>query len=446
MPNDGVAKTFTFWGMVGVVTTALKFKEHWNDYQELSQEEGRIALDDTPTHAPAMGQLDTDIPAARLKRKRSKQCCVCCGMNCGLFWKAFGIVLGIFMLWNIGKLVIWALTPAPTGLDHMPEYSVSLGCIAPAASHLYNSSSKLTYTIPMNSDHEHTLDIRGAAVGTLVLSPYPTEASGQTGIKYEISIRTDDEVLFDYLEVGSADDGSKFTLKSPIPSLMPQHVTSCMRYDMTLFIPQSLRDLEIKTGAPAHIKFADVPEIATLDSLKIGMFSMAAEVGENLLFPNMHIQAKDYGLEVYTGWIAGDVPVVESTSLSTRRGNGVLNARIHPVAVSADDDEDDDDFPQMPAAMLHTHTGHGRTDITYLQGSVHRPINSKHESQSNGDIYLTYKESGFNGPVSFQAKSYSMRNVQGGIGQDKNDRWVGNKDGEDRLVVKSDLGWVGLYF
>ncbi|TFK54261.1 hypothetical protein OE88DRAFT_1654840 [Heliocybe sulcata] len=442
MPKDGAAKTW-----VGGVMTALKLKQHWDDYQQLSQEEGRIALDDTLAHvsAPNMGQLDTDIPAARPKRKRPAGCCSCCGTRCGLFWKAFGIVAGLLTLWNIGRLIIWILTPAPTGLENMPAYSTSLGCMAPAANILYNSTSKLTYTLPLTLDHEHTLDIRGAAVGTILLAP----SAHPTDLTYEISIRTDDAAVFDFVEIGSADNGGTFTLKSPIIPLMhPEHRHACMRYDMTVFLPQSLRDLEIKTSAPAHVKFADVPEVASLDSLKVALRSMAAAAGDNLLLPNTQIQAKEYALEVFSGWLVGDVPIVEKTTLRSDRGDGVVNARVHPVAVPADEDEDDDDddFPKMPAAKLSTYTGHGRTDITYLHGPVHRPIHSTHKSQSNGDMYLTYKNSGFNGQIDLKAKTYTMRNVQGGMGKDNSDRWVGDKDGEDRLVVKSNLGWVGLYF
>ncbi|EPQ57512.1 hypothetical protein GLOTRDRAFT_99434 [Gloeophyllum trabeum ATCC 11539] len=452
MATDGVSRTLTFWGLVGAVMTALKLKEHWNDYQELSQEEGRIALGSPPAYdesVPAINQLDTDIPAARPKRRRSKQFCMCCGLNCGIFWKAFGIVLGIFVLWNGVKLIIWAMTPAPTGLENMPVYSTSLGCMAPAANLLYNSTSKLTYILPVDSDdQEHTLDIRGGAVGTLVLAPYPAEAREQSAIKYEISIRADDEALFEFVQVNPAADGSKFTMKSPIIALMPlEHRKSCMRYDMTVFIPQSLKSVEIKTSAPTHIKFADVPETVILDELNIRMFSMSAVTGENMLLPNMNIRAKDYKLEVYAGWIVGDVPIVESTSLSTWRGNGVLNARVQPVDVQPGYDEDDD-VPEFPTAKLNTHTGSGRTDITYLQPRIHRPIHSKHESSSNGELYLTYKDSGFSGPVNVKAKNFSLRNVQGGMGsgQTMDDRWVGDKEGSDKLTVKSDLGWVGLYF
>jgi hypothetical protein len=93
--------------MVGLVMTALKLKQNWDDQCEFLcrttndatdflsssdkavslEDEGRVALtspspyrDEAADDEARIGLLDTDIPATRPKRKRSG-CCVCCGIK-----------------------------------------------------------------------------------------------------------------------------------------------------------------------------------------------------------------------------------------------------------------------------------------------------------------------------------------------------------------------------
>ncbi|KDQ53513.1 hypothetical protein JAAARDRAFT_209876 [Jaapia argillacea MUCL 33604] len=463
MPNEsGLSRTLSFWGMVGVVMTGLRLKERWDDYKQLSTEDGRISLNSPARYsdddaemgaASRVAALDTDIPGARQKRKRAKECCVCCGLRCGLFWKAFGIVCLIFLLWNTFKITKYAMTPSPTGLENMPEYSASLGCLPGDAPHLYNSSTITINTSMTSLKKDHSLDLRGGAVGTLVLAP---GAPDQTDIKYEMTVRSNDKEVLDFIDVhyptehdadkaGNIKD-SRFVLNMP---LVPAAGSSCIRYDITVYIPQSLKKLHVQTHTPTHVQFPDQTTSIMLDEFYVTMY---ATTSDNMILPTVGIQAKKLKLEAFGGWIVGDVSIVDKTTITTRRGDGTMNVRVHPAAVSVEPPKEGaDTIPPLPAARLYTTSGSGRTDISYLSSGTHRPINSVHQSSGNGDLYLTYADAGFNGKIDVKAKSYTMKGVQGGMGPGKpgehnNDRWVGNKEGGDKLEVDSPQGWVGLYF
>ncbi|KAJ6475254.1 hypothetical protein C8R47DRAFT_694316 [Mycena vitilis] len=104
MPErTGPRFTLSFGGMLASVMVALKLKERWDDYKQIStDEEGRVALgssvyrdhDPEGNNDEAISLINTDITVTRPKRKRAK-CCMCCGLDCSLFWKAFGIASSI---------------------------------------------------------------------------------------------------------------------------------------------------------------------------------------------------------------------------------------------------------------------------------------------------------------------------------------------------------------
>lgn len=111
--GESISRSFTFWGMVGAVMLALKLKDRMDDCelpltlvheeplttiwfvdQEVATEEGRVALPRTPHDDSeetalfrdgdddvTLHEVDTSL-GSRPKRKRSKDCCVCCGLRC----------------------------------------------------------------------------------------------------------------------------------------------------------------------------------------------------------------------------------------------------------------------------------------------------------------------------------------------------------------------------
>ncbi|KAH8078052.1 hypothetical protein BXZ70DRAFT_1012795 [Cristinia sonorae] len=451
-----VSKGFTFWGMVGATMTALKLKNTWDEYRQVSSEDelehghGPVALhsaplepppsyrDDDVESQPLQGGLtmDTEIPGARPKRKSRKDCCVCCGVNCGIFWKAFGFVSMVVIVWQVVRLLIWTIQPAPTGLENMPAYSTSLGCLD--VNHFYQDQQNITYSVAVNpSRKEHRFSIQGNGVGTLTLA---AGAPGDDDVKIDLSLRAGDSVLFEqvsmyYPTMEEVNDGTS-TSRAQLNTARDL-AGSCMRFDMTLYIPATLKTLRLETLAVTHIQFD--PE-AKLDMEVLSLVMFAADT-KNLLLPTADIQADHMSLEMVRGWMLGNVSIAEKTTLVTQRGDATANVGIHPV-ISLDEDP--------KTATLQTTTGVGRSDFTWIGnlGAPHRPIHSTHRSSRYGDLYLTYKAAEFNGHVDLESKSYSASGVSG-LGVNRNGTelpWVGQKDGGDILKIRSPEGWVGLYF
>ncbi|KAL6307841.1 hypothetical protein BKA93DRAFT_21842 [Sparassis latifolia] len=441
---QGPSQTFTFWGMVGVVMAALKLKEHMDDYRRVPSEEeglGPLAL-----HSPVLdannigasgdGFLDTEIPGARPKRSK-RNCCVCCGMRCGLFWKAFGIVCLLFLGWQAIKLAIWAVTPKPTGLEGMPEFSTSLGCSN--APYIYNATDT-TFLVPVglnNADHE--IEILGKAVGTLTFVQGDSDA---TDVKYDITLRADQDGLFDsiLLQHSTAYEIEHGISNSHTRLATTYESSACMRYDIKVSVPPTLKNLAVSTRTVTHIKF-DTDSMFDFDKLSVSMRAMM-ETG-HLLLPHTGVHAGMLLFDISRGWLVGDVAIVDKTTLSTSKGDAVMNVHVHPVPSTAD----------LPAtAELQTTTGTGRTDVFFVSsaGHVHRPISSTHSSLRGGEMYLTYKEAEFKGEVDLSAKSYSASGLQGSMmrhgGMGGELPWVGDKNGGDKIVAQSPNGWIGLYF
>lgn len=320
----------------------------------------------------------------------------------------------------------------------MPQFSRSLGCID--VPYMYNEN-KTFYSIPPNSDGGHSIDLSNAgSVGTVaIIDAHPTA----TEVGYEITIRTDDKPLLDeiLLHVPTADDvangkESRFLLSTPDSRTIG---SSCVRYDIMIFLPLSVTKFTLTTGSYGATQVTFVKE-ANIHIDKMNILLHGVD-DRNMLLPTTGLHAKELRLEMTSGWLVGETTIVESTRLSTQRGNAVSNVKVYPDPAGAD---------ETPAvATLETVTGRGRSDFFYIDEGKgpHRPISSKHQSSRNGDLYLTYKQAEFSGRIKLDAPSYTATGVQGNLrAKDGTLPWVGDAEGGDMLEAKSNTGWVGLYF
>ncbi|KAJ4468198.1 hypothetical protein J3R30DRAFT_1682837 [Lentinula aciculospora] len=439
--NRGVS----FFGLVGATMAALKLKEHFNGFS--TEEEGRVAL-----HSPSAdytdreaglqtleeeeGLLNTDIQ--KPIRKHHNPRCVCCGLNCGLFWKAVGIVAAFFVIISVGKFIWWALTPSPTGLEGMPIFSESLGCLD--ASFLYNGG-ETTITIPVGDRHDHAVDVHGDGVGTFTVTEAPAD---MTEIQYKLTIQTNDQSLLDQVTLqypaarpdGSSDGISRLLIGTP---RLNRDSSSCIRYDVTMYIPKTLKKLHILPHAVAHVRFDPQAHIDLEDTF-VTLYDMDKR---NLIEPSENLRSTSLSLEVYRGWIVGHAAIVNETTITTQRGDGVANVNVHPTPPAN---------PTNPEPVsLRTTTGAGRTDLYFENDKAypHRPIKSIHSSSRNADVYLTYKNAEFDGNVKLDSSSFTATGAKsyslGGQGKGQWTHWVGDMDGKDEIFIKS-RGWTGLYF
>ena len=328
---------------------------------------------------------------------------------------------------------------APTGLENMPAFNTSLGCAA--ASHTYNST---IYTVRIPFEHDkpdHSFTVYGGMVGTLTLVDGEPD---DTDVKYEFTIKSNDpslldshSLLFRYADV--APDGavqkSQFLITSPT---ITEGSKSCIRYDIKLFIPPSLKRLSVTAHAVMQLT-VDPGSNFHLDTFYATLYETSTN---NLILPHESLRADTLGLEVYRGWIVGDVSISKTTSISTQRGDGVANLKVHPLPPA------DQQNPEK--AVLWTATGAGRSDFTWLGDSaaLKRPIEADHKSSKNGNVYLTYRNANFKGLISLDSKSFTTMYVDQIREADKIENWThwaGDITGPDRLRVES-RGWTGLYF
>ena len=322
----------------------------------------------------------------------------------------------------------------------MPAFSTSLGCMD--APHLYNGS-QVTFMAPVNTQHQdHSFLTSGGAVGTLTLAD--GEADAQE-IKYEMVLRASDESLlksvhFEYPEYNE----DKTTITRSRVSMTTPHGfgSSCVRYDMTMYIPPNLKKLDIVLHTTTHVQFASGAHVNT-ENLFVTLYSTDSN---NIIVPSEHVTSQKQALEVYRGWIVGDASIVKETSITTQRGDGVANVKLHVTPPS--------DSTTPEPAVLRTTTGAGRSDFWYLDDKAFkRPIDSRHISSKNADVYLTYSGADFSGKIDMSSKSFSMTGVQkiapsrpnGNNDPSTWTHYVGDINGSDRLSVSS-RGWTGLYF
>ena len=319
----------------------------------------------------------------------------------------------------------------------MPEFSTSLGCSD--ASHFFQGEKNIVYSIAVNpSRSEHRLDIHGGAVGTLLLTQ---GAPDDDEIKVDVSVRGDQQGPIDQVSVytPTADEVVDGLSNSRLRLMTPNNLAGgCMRYDMTLRVPSNLKNLRIESVSVLQLKF-DPNAKLDLDVLSV---VMQASGTPDLILPTKDIHAAHLSLEMTHGWMYGEVSISEKTSLYTQRGDAISNVKIYPLPSFGETIRD---------AELQTTTGHGRSDFTWIgnPGAPHRRIESVHRSSRWGDLYLTYKGAEFNGRVDVAAKAYSASGISGmGLSRSNESElpWVGDKEGGDLVKVRSEQGWVGLYF
>ncbi|EIW62470.1 uncharacterized protein TRAVEDRAFT_113031 [Trametes versicolor FP-101664 SS1] len=439
--GDRLARGVTFWGTVGAVMTALKLKEQHDNYSSLPDDEegfnhGPVALQNPNLDeeaADGASLLDTSLQNGRPKRQRKADCCMCCGLRCGLFWKAFGVVLLLFLGYQAIKLAIWAAKPKLTGLEGMPEFSTSLGCAD--ARFLYNGT-KMDIHVPVGSHKDdHSLDVRGGALGTIILAQGSPDL---TSVRYELTLRSDTPSLFkdvvlDYPAPDEMEDNMRSSrLQLSTPGLLG---LGCMRFDMTIYLPQNLRTLHVQAHALSQIKF-DEDSNFDLDKLSVSMYKLDQR---SMLLPTEGMHARTMKMQITRGWLVGAVTAGDEVTLMTQTGDATLNVHVHPAPSSAE--------PPAPVRLL-TSTGAGRTDVVWAShaaGLSHRPIDATHHMSMGGAAYLTYKDSGFNGTVDLTAKSFTATGLQAAFEKEGLLPYVGSRAGVDRMLVKAQ-GWVGLYF
>ncbi|PPQ99778.1 hypothetical protein CVT24_009681 [Panaeolus cyanescens] len=406
-------------------------------------------------------QLDINEKAA-VRSKSKDSLCFCCGFDCSLFWKIIAAVVGLTTLYYGYKAIAWVNAEGPIpGLERMPAFG-TLSCPS-SLPYTYNNS-QIVHSAALSPNGDHAFDIRGEAIGLITLTDGEPEAEE---VVYTFTVRGNrpdvaQDVYFVYSDLES--DGktvhrSRFIIDT---SRMPRRAgeiekdeleRACQQFDVKIAVPPNLKRLHVLAHATAHIGFHDQAKIAA-ERLII---TASTSDDRNVIRLSRSLMARNLELEVYRGWIIGDAPIVQETSVSTQRGNGTAHMTFYPVPLPGD--------AKNSKATLRTTTGAGRSYLSYVRDAKarHRLIDSEHLSSRNADIKLTYTKSGFNGLAELNVKESS--DIQGAqaLADSQDDtvhggddglkrrassqytHYVGSQEGKDRLRVYS-RGWVGAYF
>jgi hypothetical protein len=341
-----------------------------------------------------------------------------------------------------------ALTPiisqsTPIQIEGMPAFGSSLGC--EQAEHFYKDSHQgYPISVPVSKDHnDHAIKLAGSGVGTLTIMNAP---KGATEVSYNVIMRaTDRETLerasFGIDEPNGTGQGRTLRFNTPaIPSSELASGQTCVRYDVTMSVPSSVKVLYIHSKTVIQIKFAEDTHL-DLKDLSVVLFKLD---GKNMILPSPGVVSEVINFEVFKGWIVGETTVSTKTSITTQRGDGVTNLKVHQVKP-----ED----PRSPStSLLQTTTGIGRTDITYIANKVKRPIESLHRASMNGDVFLDYKQAKFDGKIALDSKTFTITGpthewVAGNGRAPGGEQWThtgGSGEGKDMMTVTSN-GWTGLY-
>ena len=238
-------------------------------------------------------------------------------------------------------------------------------------------------------------------------------------------------------ESGNGEGEGSSWLRVRSPSVLDKG--SCMRYDLVVYVPPTLRSLAIDAQSPVHLhtQFDDAPRV--LHAVSVSMKSS----GENILRGEKGLQVDELSVAARGGYLVGALSVGNTTRIETSSGSAVSKLEL---VTSGYDLSPPLDSPRGAPAHIITSTGTGLSSFT-VSNPHNRPIIASHTSatrrSSEGDLRLEYGGAMFNGRVDVEASSFSMRGVQGGMGD--MERWVGDKDGGDYVKVKT-KGWLGLYF
>ena len=322
---------------------------------------------------------------------------------------------------------------APTGLEGMPIFG-DLGCRD--APFLYNNTVITTSAAVGTVYQDHQFISRGHGVGTITVAD---SEPGAKEIKYEITVRSNRRDLLDdvtFIHPLVNDDGSVAKSRFVIETSRRTGGNDklCMKYDVKLFIPSNLKTLHISPHTPGHVQFAPGTGL-NLDSLHVTAHSMSKI---NMILPNRELKAKKLSLEIYRGWIVGEVPIVEETSIFTQQGDGIVNVQVYPSPSNSNE------------ALLRTITGAGRSDFTYFATKgPKRQIKSTHLSSTNGDLYLNYHEAKFTGKIQLESRTHTVTGATSIRNTNVDDlgwtHYVGNPESRDEIYINS-RGWTGLYF
>jgi len=260
---------------------------------------------------------------------------------------------------------------------------------------------------------EHAFDARGDAIGTITIT---SAEKGATELEYSIVLRVEDKAMLDKIHITypSPEEALDEISRMRLTTARNPSLTSCIRYDVTIAVPEHMNKLHVASHTATHVRFDPDAELE-LKQLFVTLYSMDTR---NLIVAHERFTAtKKMALEVYRGKIVGDVSIIDQTTVKTQRGDGVVDVRAIPSPPK--------DTRNPEPAIFETTTGFGRTNVVYVddEQGVHRPIRARHVSSRKGPITVSYEKAAFSGLVELVASNDEV------LGEQVHPYPAGSKDG-----------------
>ena len=319
------------------------------------------------------------------------------------------------------------------------------GCFTDLSNSELNVSNVLT-RVPPGQAGQHTFTIRGGASGQLTLASSPDPDA--FAITYDIDIQSNppfpNKVSFNPPpSPGPAlPPSTDFSIDTPTTMVQhsPKDPPACMRFEITMYIPRSLRQLTVNVSTPVQIIFSPQAHIE-LDSLSI---IIANPHPNSRIDSSESVQARFISIEMETGLIQGLLSLGETSKITNWDGEIRLDT-IPNVPM---------DFSSPSKALLQT-TSYGKVEIHYLRNKAYRrrPIESWHTmgtgNRSTGRF--DYGCSGFNGVMYSNSSEYNISNPSlwksKRLDAVEGSAWpimFGNRTGEDKIFISSGSGSIVL--
>ncbi|KAG5221348.1 Cysteine proteinase [Salix suchowensis] len=320
--------------------------------------------------------------------------------------------------------------PSPTGLETMPAFSTSLGCMK--APYIYNSSRLAVY-VPMGTqESDHGFDIHGNAVGTITIAA--GEASSSS-IKYEMTIRATERSLLDTISLSrpvELPDGTVENSRAVLGTPVFSDSASCVRYDITIYVPPTLKKLHVAAHTTTHIQF-DPESHINIDSLFVTAYAMSTD---NMILPHDNLHAKQLSLEVYRGWIVGEAAIVDNTRITSQRGDGIINVKTVPTALSTRSTQRPRICRPLPGRAY-------RHFLHFTKGSITPPYQQR--AHVFPIIVLRRPRTQNSRPSDNDPNTLDLDLPGKARDDEKFTHYHGDSNGLDKLFIKT-RGWAGVYF
>jgi hypothetical protein len=187
---------------------------------------------------------------------------------------------------------------------------------------------------------------------------YKKGAADANEIRYDVTIRSTDQNLLNQVSFQPI-HGDSIRILTPTPDINDK---DCSRFDIVVHVPPVLQELALASHTITHITFDTEAADINLAKFTVTLFAPSTN---NQVLPRIGLHANTLKLEVFRGWIVGEVSVVESASLKTQQGDGVINVHASPLPYHSNGEEGELFYHDSIPKLLRRRKSSARGDVPH---------------------------------------------------------------------------------